>query len=110
MLKKIFWSRIFVRSRVRIPLQKKLRIFNVTGLGLINLDFLPTLQCLNELIAAENKFECPTEIGESIRSLPVLRKVEFRGCPAQKDIHYKEKIMAKAPRIGTKNTIVILMK
>ncbi|KAG4067744.1 hypothetical protein HA402_005516 [Bradysia odoriphaga] len=80
-------------------LSKKLRVLNVTGLGLVNLDFLPTLQCLNELIAAENKFECPTEIGESIRGLPVLRKVEFVGCPAQKDIHYKEKIMAKAPTI-----------
>lgn len=67
-----------------------------------NLDFLPTLQYLNELIAAENKFECATELGESIRNLPVLQKVEFKGCPAQKDIHYKEKIMAKAPRISIK--------
>lgn len=77
----------------------------MTGLGLTNLDFIPTLQCLHELIAAENKFECPVEIGESIRSLPALQKVEFRGCPAQKDIHYKEKIMAKAPKISTKNNL-----
>lgn len=66
----------------------------------MNLDFVPTLQCLEELIAAENKFECPTEIGESIHNLPALLKVEFKGCPAQKDIHYKEKIMAKAPKIS----------
>lgn len=69
-------------------------------MGLTNLDFLPTLQCLQELIAAENNFECPTEIGESIHILPTLVKIEFKGCPAQKDIHYKEKIMAKAPKIG----------
>ncbi|KAJ6641316.1 Protein phosphatase 1 regulatory subunit 42, partial [Pseudolycoriella hygida] len=80
-------------------LSRKLRILNVTGLGLTNLDFLPTLQCLSELIAAENKFECPKELGESVRNIPVLRKVEFRGCPAQKDIHYKEKLIAKAPNI-----------
>lgn len=72
-------------------------------MGLINLDFIPTLQCLEELIAAENKFECPNEIGESIHSLPALLKAEFKGCPAQKDIHYKEKIMAKAPKISIKS-------
>lgn len=85
-------------------------MINVTGLGLINLDFLPTLQCLNELIAAENKFECPKEIGECIGGLPALRKVEFRGCPAQKDIHYKEKIMAKAPRIGIRKPVLFALE
>lgn len=83
--------------------QRKLRVLNITGLGLINLDFLSTLQYLQKLSAADNKFECPSEIGESIHNLPFLLKVEFRGCPAQRDIHYKEKIMAKAPKISILN-------
>lgn len=61
---------------------------------------LHSLSGLEELIAAENRFANPVEIGLHLLCFPKLRKVSFEGCPAQKDHRYVNLIAVHAHQIG----------
>lgn len=51
-------------------------------------------------MAAENNFESAMELGKQLTVFPCLRTVLLNDCPAQKDIHYRDKITAGALQIG----------
>lgn len=67
---------------------------------MISLNILSSLLRLEELLASENEFACPKELGSNLSRLPFLKKVDLHGCPAQKDTHYREKITAGSLQIG----------
>ena len=55
---------------------------------------------LEELIAADNSFICPKQLGEDIARFPFLFKATLNHCPAEKNCHYRELITAGAHRLG----------
>lgn len=75
-------------------------MLNVTGLLLSDIDALKHCFRLETLMAAENRFENAIELGKQLTVFPCLRNVVLNDCPAQKDIHYRDKITAGALQIG----------
>lgn len=78
---------------------KTVKILNISKLNLVSIDSLKPLKRLEVLLASENKFTSSVELGLSLQNLPFLLKAELHGCPAQKEIHYREKITAKTDRL-----------
>lgn len=78
---------------------KTVKILNISKLNLISIDSLKPLKRLEILLASDNKFTSSVELGLSLQNLPFLIKTELHGCPAQKEIHYREKITAKTDRL-----------
>lgn len=78
---------------------KTVKILNISKLNLISIDSLKPLKRLEVLLASDNKFKSSIELGSSLQHLPFLIKTELHGCPAQKEIHYREKITAKTDRL-----------
>lgn len=75
-------------------------MLNVTGLFLTDIDALKHCFRLETLIAAENSFGSAMELGKQLTVFPCLRNVLLKDCPAEKDIHYRDKITAGAFQIG----------
>lgn len=78
---------------------KTVKILNISKLNLTSLESLKPLKRLEILFASDNKFKSSIELGLSLNNLPFLIKTELHGCPAQKEIHYREKITAKTNRL-----------
>lgn len=78
---------------------KTVKILNISKLNLISIDSLKPLKRLEILLASDNKFTSSVELGLFLQNLPFLIKTELNGCPAQKEIHYREEITAKTDRL-----------
>lgn len=90
-------------------LQKNLKVLNVTGLRLTSINMLKCFYRLEELFAAENLFSCLVQLTETLGTFSYLLKVDVHSCPAQKDIHYREKITAGAPQIGNNDFFLFVL-
>lgn len=89
-----------INNKAIYVFQKSLRVLNVTGLRLDDLRQLRCLHGLRQLIAAENSFNNATDLGLQLQCFPALRKVTLHSCPAQKELHYRDMIVAGAFQIG----------
>lgn len=82
-------------------LQTSLRLLNISGLKLSDLNLLKSLPHLVEVIAADNNFVNSEYIASSISQLSHLRSATFSGCPAHKDdIYYRNKIILESKSLG----------
>lgn len=78
-----------------------LRLINISGLNLRNLNDIKSLPHLTELIAADNQFEDSNCIASSIAQLQRLKLATFANCPAHKnDIYYRNKIILASKTLG----------
>lgn len=76
-----------------------LRVLNVSGLRLRNLDDLLPMRMVEELNASNNLFENAESLAKFVSAMPVLVKANFKGCPSHSnDLHYRDKIIC-----GTNN-------
>lgn len=79
-----------------------MRLLNISGLNLKNLNALKSLPHLTEIIAANNQFEDSHDIVSSIAQLQRLKLATFSNCPAHKnDIYYRNKIILASNTLGT---------
>lgn len=84
----------FETSSIR-SIANSLKVLNISGLGLTNLDALIPLQQLRELNACDNRFSNSEDLVKFVKSMPYLTDVTFRRCPAQmNDRHYRDKLYA----------------
>lgn len=84
-----------------LGISQKLRVLNISGLQLEQVDVLKALQRLREIIAADNLFRCAKEIADFANAMPCLERATFKGCPAQKlDVHYLKKITTGTDHLG----------
>lgn len=75
--------------------KKTVRILNVSGLRLKNLSFLIGFSCLEQLIATDNSFEDADAITAYMSNIPTINQADLRGCPAQHDFYYRNKISSR---------------
>ncbi|CAD7077624.1 unnamed protein product [Hermetia illucens] len=73
---------------------RNLEVLNISQLGLMTLEPISILLRLKHLIANGNQFQDAEEIGHVLGRMIFLEKADIQDCPAQKDIHYREKITA----------------
>lgn len=75
-------------------IKKTVKILNVSGLRLENLSFLSGFIRLEQLIAIDNRFKCTSVITDHMSNIPTVIQADFRGCPAQHDFHYRNRILS----------------
>lgn len=90
-------------------MQDHVQLLNIGGLKLTTLNGLTHFYSLKQLLAADNGFDSPVELGKSLAKLQRLQVIDFRGCPAQQDIHYKEHVLGAAHHIRKTHTFVLIV-
>lgn len=81
--------------------KSSLRLINISGLNLKDLNAMKSLPHLAELIAADNQFEDSNCLATSISQLQRLKLATFANCPAHKnDIYYRNKIILASKSLG----------